>query len=110
MGRPLSSAFRAIRDLRHPVKGNGAIMGARPLPGFAGICAGNHPEHEGVSEEGLPDFSMSDDPALMAFVEDEEGTVPIGFEDPGSGGADQFDLFDPEEFDYDPLGLGLSIA
>ena len=113
MGRPLSSAFRAFRDRRHPVRGNGTIMGARPLPGFAGwnpCHPGNAPQEEEAQDPWPPD----DDPALLAFADDVTGTVPQGdsreavLDQPGP--ADRFELFDDEEFDYDPLGLGLSIA
>ena len=102
MGRPLSSAFRAIRDSRHPVKGNGHISGARPIPGFLAYNAS-------VLDE--PGSQIPSDPVEMHLDDpecDEIGgfAVPLHHLDPGSEDHDPFsDLVDSDEFDYDPLGL-----
>ena len=117
MGRPLSASFRALRDGRHPVRENGPIQGARPLPDFAGWQS-RQPEAETqqtqhLEEEEEPWLSEGD-PALLAF-ESSTGTVPPGHSDPAAFLEAQhpdldIELFDQEEFDYDPLGLGFDIA
>ena len=116
MGRPLSASFRALRDGRHPVKENGCIQGARPLPDFAGWQSSQPdpaPATPTAQEEDEPCLS-EDDPALLAFA-GSPGTVPLGHSDPAADLEDLppehgIELFDDEEFDYDPLGLGLSIT
>ena len=116
MGRPLSAAFRALRDRRHPVRENGCIMGARPLPDFAGWRSCQPDETPQEEEDPWP---SEDDPALLAFA-NPQGTVPHGHSDPHTADWEAdleaqhpdngLELFDDEEFDYDPLGLGFSIA
>ena len=116
MGRPLSASFRALRDGRHPVREYGFIQGARPLPDFAGWRS-SQPDPAPVtpSVQGVEEFSCSEgDPALLAFA-GSPGTVPLGHSDPEDNREDEtpgfgIELFDDEEFDYDPLGLGLSIT
>ena len=118
MGRPLSAAFRALRDGRHPVKENGNIQGAKPLPDFAGWQSSQPepaPTLTAQEVEDKPgDWMCDGDPALLAFA-NSPGTVPIGHSDPFEELEDVapdlgIGLFDDEEFDYDPLGLGLAIA
>ena len=108
MGRPLSSAFRAIREGRHPVKGNGDIIGARPIPGFLAYNA---------EEQGEPGSLQAPEDPFEEHMGDPECEEVGGFAvpqhhlDPGSEDFDPFgDFIDSEEFDYDPLGLGFSLA